>query len=354
MYAPQLNRTDTSKRSISFIGCPMIQHQIDVFVYHLKNLAADYSNPAIIMDHIPVVRDNPQAGLYGAAGLIGAFTLRRILKKRAAANKKNVALVMPSPYAGDNTSLGDASNASPRSDLSDQFHNDLAGQHFDDLGASERPSHTSLRVAAASAEASLATGATEVKRSPAQQLDDVSQVAFVSRAALSPDEARSRVIVQAALKDMGAPHTVMARTALDALVSPAVDASSTKRSNAAEAVLGKYIDFGIFDRTGRITLALKVNTGMPPAGIAALERAVVEQVLCQAGIPSVEISVQDTPSDIKHKIAPHLGTFDAPAIKSSAAQRRADHSAELKIQGRPGRPARPTRPERPPSVIAAE
>jgi len=51
----------------------MIQHQIDVFVYNLKNLATEYSNPAILMDHVPVLRDNPDMAYMGLGGPV-AYT----------------------------------------------------------------------------------------------------------------------------------------------------------------------------------------------------------------------------------------------------------------------------------------
>ena len=57
-----------------------------------------------------------------------------------------------------------------------------------------------------------------VVRRAAQQLEDVSAISFEARAALTPDEARMRVLVQASVNEFGVGFMIMALTPLDALL----------------------------------------------------------------------------------------------------------------------------------------
>ena len=59
-----------------------------------------------------------------------------------------------------------------------------------------------------------------VVRSAAQQLEDVSTISFTALAALTPDEARMHVLVQASVNEFGGGYMIMARTSLGALLQP--------------------------------------------------------------------------------------------------------------------------------------
>lgn len=319
----------------------MVQQHIQQFTSSLKNLAADYSDPRIIIEHMPLLKDypvlteNPEYLGYGVAGIIGLFILKKMVFKRRARRVKSVAMVMPEPYKGP-------SDAELAQSLADT------------------PKATLRRAERSAPEPVLAPAPAQEPepRGPAQQLEDVTAVTFMARPALTPDEARARVVMQSVLNDMRAPYTIMSRTALNALIAPDQSAMGGTRKHAIDAIEGKSIDMGLFDRAGRLVLAVQVHTGVPAAGIAALNRAVVHQALAQAGIPAIEIKHTDTPGEMKQKISGYLNVNPSAAAqpRQAAPAPQSARTPQVLQTARPGRPTRPGRPARPagPSAIAAE
>ena len=91
----------------------------------------------------------------------------------------------------------------------------------------------------------------------------MSAISFTARAALTPDEARMRVLVQSSVNEFGGGYMIMARTSLGALLQPGREAVSPERAYALSAIQDKYVDFGVFDRTGRCLVALGVSSTDP-------------------------------------------------------------------------------------------
>lgn len=293
----------------------MIQDQIAVFTQSLKSLATEYSNPAIIMDHIPVLKNNPEMAGYGIVGMLGLFVLRKILK-RSRKPAKPVSMVMPAPYVD------------PAQDL-----RAMAPDLHSTVAVPDRAEQLETDVTC------IPAPKTEPqRRSAAQQIDDLRATSLVSRPAYSADEARMRAVIQAVLADLGAPHQVMARTALSALVTPAPDVSGAERAHACAAIADKYVDFGIFDRAGRLVLALDLREPRP----------ILRQALEQAGIPSANLEAGTSPRDVRDAIAPYLKL----SLRSKPAPTTAPHAQTT--GARPARPIRSGRPLRPASAIAAE
>ncbi|WP_293447857.1 hypothetical protein [Planktotalea sp.] len=175
----------------------MIQQQIEQFTRALQNTATQYSDPSIILQHIPVLRtnlmmqQNPEILFNGLAAVVCLFFLKRMVKKRRKANIKNISLVMPAPHVGkaDHASTSEIAPAS--------FEKDSLSDALD--FEADVPALT--------------------KRSLDQQFEDVSAITFTPRTALTPDEARMRVLVQALLNEFGAGYMIMARTSLGALLA---------------------------------------------------------------------------------------------------------------------------------------
>lgn len=313
----------------------MIQQQIDNFSRSLQNLATEYSDPAIIVQHIPVLKDNlmlqqnPEYVLYGLGGLlVSLFALKR-LRKRRKAQVKNVGLVMPQPYLGEADPLETLETAPASYETTIPTAEEL----------------TTLDASPISESSPVAKPA--LTRTTEQQLEDVSVISFMPRAALTPDEARMRVLVQASVNEFGGGYMIMARTSLAALLQPGREAVGLERANALSAIQDKYVDFGVFDRAGRCLVALEVNAQEPTLGNKLLEKAVVAQALSKAGVHMITLDTSDTPALVGQKIAPYLKAVSRPV---TAPMQPVRASVRPKKAPRSGRPQRPTRP----AAIAAE
>ncbi len=307
----------------------MIQQQIESFSRSLKHLATQYSDPSIVLQHIPVLKNNlmfqqnPEYILYGLGGLIFSFFALKRWKKNRAARTKNIGLVMPQPY------LGDADHAQTHETSPASFDTETADE--DALETSVIPETVSqVRVQTAA-------------RTPAEQLEDVSAITFSARSALTPDEARLRVVAQASVNEFGAGYMIMARTSLAALLMPGHEAVGPERAQALSAIQDKYVDFGIFDRTGRCLVALEVASNDPVIGNKSLEKAVVKQALGQAGIPMIAIAIGDTPTLLQTKLAPYLKATARVQTSTISVNPTREEPKRAPHSGRPVRPVRPVR-----------
>ena len=316
----------------------MIQQQIESFTRSLTHLASEYSDPSIVLQHIPVLKNNlmfqqnPEFLFYGLGGVVALLFVLKKLAKRRKSKIKDVSMVMPTPYVGeaDHANTDETAPASfEKDDLLDRV-NEISAMIPDPL---EEPQETER------------AAQQPTTRTPAEQLADVSAISFSARPALTPDEARTRVLLQSVINEFGAGYMIMARTSLAALLQPGAEAVGVERAMGLRAIQDKYIDFGVFDRTGRCLLALDVSTISAATPVATQDKAVVQQAIARASIPLAILSTADTPADIRSKIGPHL-----------SATARVVQNTSPKRQARPERPQRPVRPVRPAhaAAIAAE
>lgn len=337
----------------------MIQQQITQFTQSLQNIAADYSDPRIILQHMPVLKDypfiqeSPEYLLYGLGGIMVLLFLRKRMKKNKKLKQSNIAMIMPKPYQADQdeaVSMDDLQNT----DLeSDGFDKDLLRQRVEDnSGERLRIRKPKTAKKAEAPEPQPRRRAEPAPRTAEQQLADVSAMNFAAKPAMTPDEARMRVLVQAVLNEFGAGYMIMARTALGAIIEPAREAVGPERAKALSAVEGKFLDFGVFDRAGRCLLALDVAGATPALGNKAAERQVVQKALSNAGLPLANLTSKDTPADVRSKIAPYLQPgAQARKLGTPAGQSERRNARENNI--RPGRPKRPVRAAHA-AAIAAE
>ena len=183
----------------------MIQQQIENFTRSLQDIATEYSDPSVILQHIPVLKDqlvlqqNPEFILYGLGGIVALFIVKKRIFKWRKNRVKDVAMVIPQPYEGEADHPMTSETAPASFDKDEMLQSDIAR---------EIPEPTPLVIAE------------PATRTPTQQLEDVSAISFKARAALTPDEARMRVLGQAVLNEFGAGYMIMARTALSALLVP--------------------------------------------------------------------------------------------------------------------------------------
>ncbi|MEP5154697.1 hypothetical protein, partial [Planktotalea sp.] len=184
----------------------MIQQQIAQFTQSLQNLASDYSDPRIILETFPILKDypiiqeHPEYLLYGVGGIMSLLFLRKRMKKSAKVKQSKIAMIMPKPYVADEDQLEAADSMS------------FAPEGFDKEGLSERVKRADgerLRIRKSKSakpetpEPQPRPIAEPTTRSPQQQLEDVSAMKFTAKPAMTPDEARMRVLVQAVLNEFG-------------------------------------------------------------------------------------------------------------------------------------------------------
>lgn len=287
-------------------------------------------------------QQNPEFLAYGVGGLIVGLFMLRTLKKRSKAREKNIALVMPQPY------MGDADHALTDETAPASFDKDALGEALDEpikAASNVVPSRPSSPAKPARPTRAKAPA----ERSLAEQLEDVSAINFIPATALTPNEARARVMIQAALNEFGAGYSIMARTALSAILQPASTAVGSERANALRALQGKYLDFGVFDRAGRCLVAIEITTDEAPVGSKALERAITNAAITQANLPLTQLSTSDAPADIYAKLAPYLKATARKASAPIASNGVATAVTKVMKTPRPGRPERISVPNRLPA-----
>jgi len=318
-----------------------MQSQIDSFTASLQSLATEYSDPAILLQQVPVLRDhmdkvqvlldNWQAVL---GGLIALLVLRKVLRGRKRSVKSPAMVIVP-PYTGED-------GAAPEGPEMQDAPTPLRAAK---RGKPARPARRSSLEALAemTSPRTPAAPAAAPKPTPEQELADVTAVPFIARPALTADEARMRVIVQAALNELKAPYMIMARTQLSALLEPARETTGPARAAACAGITEKTLDLGLFDRAGRLTLALDLHGARPATPAGAQAKAVVTAALSQAGICSVTLDMSDAPADVIAKITPYLP-------QATLAQQMPHGAQDRSARARPNRHIRPASP----SAIAAE
>lgn len=321
--------------------------QIKAFTQSLQDIATEYSNPAVILDHIPIVKDhmdtlqpvldNPMPVLGAGVGL---FVLWRIVRKRRKKLVKPTSMVMPPPYKGAPEDMGAVQHDGSRTQRRPARTAGTGEDAIEALAGMVKPSRT--RAAAPAPE----------KRTLDQQFSDISAVSLNARPALSPDEARMRVIVQATLTELGAPLLVMARTALSALIEPGPDAVGPERAHARAAIAGKSVDFALFDRAGRIIVALDVRNPGLASPMAQEEAQITRAVLAQAGIPVVSLDMSDGPAELAVQLAPLIGAHAERPAQHRDRSVRPERTEPTVRTERPKRPVRPVRNLRPAAIPA--
>ncbi|MEM9581136.1 MAG: DUF2726 domain-containing protein [Pseudomonadota bacterium] len=292
------------------------------------------------MDKVQILVDNKE---YVGAGLIALFLLNR-MRKRKKKDVKPVSMVMPEPYKGEDTADGGTTQPAEQEEKPALRVAKKARK------TSGTPNKIETMAAMVSPRARDAAPKAAQKRTPEQQASDIRAAELTTRPALTADEARMRVVLQAALNDMKAPFMIMARTSLSALIEPGHACVGPERANAIAALSGKSLDFGLFDRAGRLVLALDINNSNASA---SADRPLVAAALMQAGINVVELDKGDMPARIAEKITPYLTARLAasqPMPALIAPQEHGQGEVQTARAVRPKRPGRPTRP----AAIAAE
>jgi hypothetical protein len=146
---------------------------------------------------------------------------------------------------------------------------------------------------------------------PATQMIWISQVGFEKVSLLNNEEARVLPVLEAAVRQFGQGHRVMAQVSLGEIIRPTATSGTTDaRQNAYRSINSKRIDFGIFDRRGMLTAAIEYQGTGHYRDKTFMRDAVKREALRKAGVAYVEVRPGFVPDDLTAQIAPFL---NAPA-----------------------------------------
>lgn len=122
---------------------------------------------------------------------------------------------------------------------------------------------------------------------PANQIEAVSRVQFECRPLLIKSQARWLFVIEEVADSIGNLR-VMAQVSLDEALKPVHGPGREARRKARTAIHAKRLDFGLFDETGMLVLALEY-AGLYDDKWRLARAAVKREVLARANVPLIEI-----------------------------------------------------------------
>lgn len=268
-----------------------MQEQIAEFTSTLKQLSIKYSDPAVIVEHMPflsehedkidLLMENKEIAL---AGLLAVFVLLRLRKMRRR-NVKPVAMVLPAPYVAPEGET----QSSDQGHVSDPTSCELDDPAIETVTRPARPRR------------GVARTPRRTVQTPALKEELTDEMRFAPRPVFTAEQARLRAMLDAALKSLGSPAQVMAGTSLASVFEPAADLSGSSRAQAQAFLETRTLDFGLFDRAGRLKLVLHCKgPGLQDKGVA--------QVLQKLGVPAVTVSSTLSLNELRAAVGPYINS----------------------------------------------
>lgn len=131
---------------------------------------------------------------------------------------------------------------------------------------------------------------------PKQQMDAIAHVEFEITPLLNREEARLLPLLESCARQTKKGHRVMAQTSMGEIIRPKHGGISEDQQRAAFASINsKRLDFAIFDRFGRLALAIENQGSGHYQAKSFMRDAVKREVLRKAGIRYLEVR-----ADFKH------------------------------------------------------
>lgn len=133
-------------------------------------------------------------------------------------------------------------------------------------------------------------------RDPKQQMEAIAFVDFEITPLLNREEARLLPLLESCVRQVNKGHRVMAQTSMGEIIRPKHAGISEDQQRAAYASINsKRLDFAIFDRFGRLILAIEYQGSGHYQAKSFMRDAVKREVLRKAGVRYLEV-----PDDFKH------------------------------------------------------
>jgi hypothetical protein len=125
---------------------------------------------------------------------------------------------------------------------------------------------------------------------PKAQMEAIAIVAFETVPLLNREEARLLYTLEEAVKSLGAGYRLMAQTSLGEIIQPVgTHGSREDRRRAFASINSKRIDFCIFNRYGRLVIAIEYQGSGHYQERAFMRDAVKREAIRKAGVPYFEI-----------------------------------------------------------------
>jgi hypothetical protein len=136
---------------------------------------------------------------------------------------------------------------------------------------------------------------------PAAQLEAIAKVDFECVKLLNREEARLLPVLEAATRECGDGHRLMAQTSLGELVRPRkTSGNEEQHQNAFAAINSKRLDFAIIDRFGRLVAAVEFQgSGHYGDPRTFMRDSVKREVLRKAGVSFMEATPDTTRDDLR-------------------------------------------------------
>ena len=143
---------------------------------------------------------------------------------------------------------------------------------------------------------------------PKNQMDAVAHVDFEITPLLNREEARLLPLLESCARQVGKGHRVMAQTSMGEIIRPRqVGTSQEQRSAAYASINSKRLDFAIFDRFGRLALAIEYQGSGHYQAKSFMRDAVKREVLRKAGVQYLEVYQNSTHDDLSRQIIAIIG-----------------------------------------------
>ena len=138
---------------------------------------------------------------------------------------------------------------------------------------------------------------------PKQQMEAIAYVDFEITPLLNREEARLLPLLESCTRKLNKGHRVMAQTSLGEIIRPKQAGLSQDQQRAAFASINsKRRDFAIFDRFGRLAIAIEYQGSGHYQAKSFMRDAVKREVLRKAGVPYVEVKRDFSHDDVAREI----------------------------------------------------
>ena len=158
---------------------------------------------------------------------------------------------------------------------------------------------------------------------PKQQMEAVASAEFEVTPLLNREEARLLPLLEACASKLNKGYRVMAQTSLGEIIRPKQTGLSQDQQRAAYASINsKRLDFAIFDRFGRLKLAVEYQGSGHYQAKTFMRDAVKREVLRKAGVPFIEVPHDFSYDETKRQIALLLAPPEPGAVGQIPARQR--------------------------------
>ncbi len=152
---------------------------------------------------------------------------------------------------------------------------------------------------------------------PKAQMEAIAVVAFETVPLLNKEEARLLYTLEETVKALGPGYRLMAQTSLGEIIQPVgKHGTSEDRRRAFASINSKRIDFGLFNRYGRLVIAVEYQGSGHYQQRTFMRDAVKREAIRKAGVPYLEIPKDFVRGKVQAQIIEILAPTPADQTRS--------------------------------------